>query len=344
MPSAFPDFLYEREFVGYGMETPDPKWPLPGGGTANIAISFCCEYSMGAESSIVHGDAGFESHLTEIPARTPPVPNGTRLDTNESSVEYGAREGVPRLLKLFKKYDMKCTWNICTQALEQSPFWSKELVASPHELCCASKRFLDYSRISPEEESKQIGEAIDSLQKITGDTSLPHGWLIDRFSNISPLLYAREHEARQLPLMYSSESSSDELPYWVPSPLALDSKEKASTGMLVIPVAHDTGDFKFVAAGSGWGSPKDFYDYLVDTFDTLYEEGEAGEPKMMTVLLHPHIIGRPGRMAYLEKFLQYVSKKDKVWVARRDEIAAHWTKTFPYDAKTAFGQTKQVPR
>lgn len=89
------------------------------------------------------------------------------------------------------------------------------------------------------------------------------GWLIDRFSNISPLLYARAHEERNLPLLYSSESSSDELPYWVSSPLVLDGQDKASNGMLVIPVTHDTGDFRFTSKGSGWASPKDFYEHLV---------------------------------------------------------------------------------
>ncbi|KAM0752910.1 glycoside hydrolase/deacetylase [Meredithblackwellia eburnea MCA 4105] len=340
MPS-YPDFIYEREFVGYGLNKPDPKWPAPGGGTANVAISFVIAYNAGAESNILNGDPGFETYQVELPPRGTVVPNGKRLDTNETAYEYGSRRGVPRLLDLFAKYKMKATWNVCTQALEQSPYWTKELLASGHEIACGGKRFIDYAQVEPEEEAKQIAEAIETLQKITGDKTLPHGWLIDRYSNISPLLYAREHESRQLPLLYSSDSSSDELPYWVPSPTTLDGKP--DTGMLVVPVTHDTGDFRFTSKGSGWGSPKDFYDNLVDTFDTLWEEGEEGEPKMMTILLHPLIIGRAGRCLYLEKFLQYISTKEKVWVARRDEIAEHFAKTFPYDPKKAFGITKQVP-
>ncbi|KAK4694620.1 allantoinase, partial [Phenoliferia sp. Uapishka_3] len=326
--------VLEREFIGYGMDSPDPQWP----GGANIAVSFVINYSAGAELSLLHGDTEGETHLTEIPARAKLL--GKRFDMIEGQYEYGAREGVPRLLRLFEEYGMKCTWNVSTLALEQAPYWAKALVESGSEISCAGKRYLDYANVAPEVEEQHILEAITSLQTITGDKTLPHGWFVDRPSNISTLLYTRAHSSLHLPTPYSSDSSSDELPFWVPSPLAAEGKE--DTGLLMVPMSHDTGDWKFSGRGAGWASPKDFHQYLKDTFDILYEEGEEGQGKMMTVVLHPHVVGHGGRTFYLEKFLQYIKSQPKVWVATRSQIAEHWATRFPYDPTKAFGQTKNV--
>ncbi|BGP14766.1 hypothetical protein JCM10213v2_002718 [Rhodosporidiobolus nylandii] len=238
------------------------------------------------------------------------------------------------------RYNMKATFNVSTQALEKAPYYAKVLASSPHELACAGKRYIDYMHVAPKQEEKDINEAIETLQMATGDRTLPHTWCVGRPSNISPLLYARAHHERSLPLYASSDTTSDELPYWTPSPLAtVDGLE--DKGMLNIPFTLDTGDHRFVNAGSGWASPKDFYEYLVDTFDCLYEEGENGQAKLMSIQLHPHVIGHGGRIYYLEKFLQYIREKgDNVWVARRDEIAQHWAAKFPYSPSAAFGQTK----
>ena len=67
-----------------------------------------------------------------------------------------------------------------------------------------------------------------------------------------------------------------------------------------------------------------------DCFDTLYEEGEEGQPGMMNVGLHCRMIGKPGRIAGLTKFLDYVMERDKVWIARRNEIAEHWISVHPF--------------
>ncbi|KAI5479962.1 hypothetical protein MNV49_002252 [Pseudohyphozyma bogoriensis] len=331
---ARPEWLLEREFIGYGMNPPNPQWP----NNSKIAVSIICNYFLGAESTMANGDEGGEPLHCEIPVRV--SLKSRRTDMTESQYEFGGREGMTRLLKCFTKYNVPVTWNISTQALEKDAHWLKPMVDGGHELSCASKRFIDYMHVSPEEEEKHIKEAVDTLQSLTGDKTLPQGWFVDRCSNVTPRLYAREHAARGLPLLYSSDAASDDLPYWVPSPLKDEGKE--DTGLLVVPHTHDTGDFKFNVAGAGWASPRDFFEHLKDTFDILYSEGEDGEPKMMTVIVHPHIIGRGGRFAYFEEFIKYITSKPDVWIARRDDIAKHWAKTFPYDPKTAFGQTPKT--
>lgn len=213
---------------------------------------------------------------------------------------------------------------------------------------------------SPEVEDEHINKAIDGLQTLFDDKSIPRGasrctlrartvsaddgrtgWCVDRRSCDSQRLYARAAAERGLPLLYSADSTSDELPFWLPSPLADEGKD--DQGLLIVPYQNDTSDAKFTVKGGGWATPKDFYTYLVDTFDVLYEEGQEGEPKMMSIMLHPHIVGHPNRTIYLEKFIDYIKSKQDVWIATREDIAKHWAQTFPYDPKTCFGRTKQVP-
>ncbi|CAD6569443.1 MAG: hypothetical protein CYPHOPRED_003377 [Cyphobasidiales sp. Tagirdzhanova-0007] len=316
--AKYPQLLPEREFIGYGLNKPDPKWP----NGAKIAVSFIVNYWYGSEANPELGDKTHEIlHLDLPPGATGPIRN----DMNEAQYEYGGREGLPRLLTLFKKYKVPATYNISVQALEIAPYWVQPIMENGGEISCASYRYLDYLHVAPEIEDEHINKSIDSLQKLTGDKSLPKGWFVDRRSNDSQRLYARAHEERGLTLVYSSDSASDELPFWLPSPLK--DEGKADPGLLIVPMTHDTSDVKF----------------NVDTFDVLLREGQEGEPKMMTVILHPHIIGHPGRMYFLEKLINYIQEKPDAWIATREDIAKHFASQFPYDPKTAFGQTKQVP-
>ncbi|WRT69067.1 uncharacterized protein IL334_006050 [Kwoniella shivajii] len=319
----------EREFVGYGFDQPDPQWP----GDAKVCVSFVVQYNMGAELNILEGDSTFCADYLEIPARVPPT--GIRNESNEMMYEYGAREGVPRLLSLFNRYQIPVTWNIFTRALEKAPYWVKPIVESGAELSLGGHRYRDNFYVDPEEEDKLINKSIDVLQDLTGDKELPKGWLVERRSNLSVKLYSMAHAERKLPVVYSSDSCADDVPYWVPSP----TKEEGQ-GLLMVPYSYDCSDLRFKMKGSGWASPKDYFSHLKDTFDCLLEEGEAGEGKMMTILLHPHIIGRPNRIFWLEKFITYVKSKPEAWLARRVDIAEHWVKRFPYNPETAFGQTK----
>ncbi|KAK4687079.1 allantoinase, partial [Tremellales sp. Uapishka_1] len=326
--SKYQEEFLEREFIGYGFDMPDPKWP----GGAKVCVSFVVQYNMGAESNVLEGDAESCADYLEI-AKNLPVPE--RNESSEMMYEFGAREGVPRLLKLFNKYQLPVTWNIFTRALERAPYWVKPILNSGAEMSCGGHRYRDNFYVDPKEEDRLISKSIDTLQELTGDDSLPKGWMVERKSNLSVKLYSLEHASRDLPLVYSSDSCADDLPYWVPSPTK-------SGGLLMIPYSYDCSDLRFNMRGSGWASPKDWFLHLRDTFDCLYEEAEQGEPKMMTVLIHPHIVGRPNRTFWLEEFVKYITMKPGAWVARRLDIAEHWQKIHPYDAKTAFGQTPVV--
>ncbi|WWC68282.1 uncharacterized protein I206_102205 [Kwoniella pini CBS 10737] len=319
----------EREFVGYGFDQPDPQWP----GDAKVCVNFVVQYYMGAELNILEGDPTFCAEYVEIPAKAPPT--GIRNESNEMMYEYGAREGVPRLLEMFNKHKLPVTWNVFTRALEKAPYWVQPILDSGAEISCGGHRYRDNFYVDPEEEDRLIGKSIDLLQGLTGDKTLPKGWLVERRSNLSTKLYSLTHAERELPLLYSSDSCADDIPYWIPSPTKEEGK-----GLLMIPFSYDCSDLRFKMKGSGFASPKDYFRHLKDTFDCLYEEGQAGEGKMMTVLIHPHIIGRPNRAFWLEEFIKYIKSKPDAWIARREDIARHWTETFPYDSKTAFGQTK----
>ncbi|GAA5823418.1 hypothetical protein JCM11251_000627 [Rhodosporidiobolus azoricus] len=324
---SYAPFIVERPMVGYGMTPPKVEWP----GRGKIAVSFVIEYTEGGELSLEHGDATSDNLFADLGTyATRPA----RDDMLESEFEHGPRAGLPRLMRLFEKYDLSATINVVTSALERAPYWSKRLVANPrYELACSSKRWIDYFDVDPVEEEKHIVEAIESMQKMGVE---PKGWYVGRRSNASQRLYARANKEKGIPLLYSSDSFSDDLPYWCVSPLAEEGYE--DEGLLVIPTQHDTSDWKFNATGAGWSSGKDWLSHLVDSFDTLYEEGEEGEAKLMTVSLHPRICGRAGRTAYLEEFIKYIKSKEGVWVPKREEIATFWREKFPYNPETAHGK------
>ncbi|WVW79353.1 hypothetical protein I302_101321 [Kwoniella bestiolae CBS 10118] len=178
----------EREFVGYGFDQPDPQWP--GGG--KICVSFVVQYYMGAELNVLEGDPTFCAEYVEIPAKAPPT--GIRNESNEMMYEYGAREGVPRLLEIFNKYKIPVTWNIFTRALEKAPYWVKPILDSAAELSCGGHRYRDNFYVDPAEEDRLIGKSIDILQDLTGDKTLPKGWLVERRSNLSTKLYSLTHK------------------------------------------------------------------------------------------------------------------------------------------------------
>ncbi|EIW68150.1 hypothetical protein M231_05494 [Tremella mesenterica] len=321
------DFTLEREFVGYGYKNIDPKWPKG----AKIAINFIAQYNVGSERSIELGDAETEYYLTELPIRARGKKG--KDDLLENQYEYGTRIGVPRLLDLFKRQGVPLTWNMYTLAMEKVPYWVKPILDSGAEITLGGKRWIDLlDGVSPEEEDSMIRESLDKLQEITGDKTIPAGWFTDRRSNRTIRLYAQAMEDKGLPLLYSSDSCSDDLPFWTKSPVH-------DKGLLMLPFSYDVSDAKYNLLGNGPNTPQAYFKYLKDTFDILYEEGVDGEPKMMTILLHPHITGRGTRAYWLEQFLEYIKSVDGVWIARRDEIAKHFASVHPYDPKTAFGQT-----
>ena len=291
---------YPRDLIGYGANPPHPHWP----GDARIAISFVLNYEEGGERCILHGDKESEAFLSEIPGALPL--EGVRHMSMESIYEYGSRSGVWRLLKLFNKYDVPLTIFAVAMAIERHPEVAHAMMDAGHEICSHGYRWIDYQYMDEAEERDHLVRAIEIIRKVTG--SRPQGWYTGRNGPNTRKLVMQEGG-----FLYDSDAYDDDLPYWV---------NEEEEPHLVIPYTLDTNDMRF-ATTQGFNSGEQFYQYLKDSFDTLYEEG-AEAPKMLSIGLHCRLAGRPGRIASLERFIRYARSHDKVWFSRRVDIAQHW--------------------
>ncbi|KDM92274.1 allantoinase PuuE [Photobacterium galatheae] len=303
---------YPRNLIGYGAVPPHPRWP----NDARVAVSFVLNYEEGGERCILHGDSESEAFLSEIPAAQP-FP-GQRHISMESIYEYGSRAGVWRILRLFKQYDIPLTIFGVAMALERHPDVAKAFVEAGHEICSHGYRWIDYQNMDESEERDHMMKAIEIIRDLTGER--PYGWYTGRTGPNTRRLVAEEGG-----FLYDSDAYDDDLPYW---------HEDGPKPQLVIPYTLDVNDMRF-ATVQGFNAGDQFFNYLKDTFDTLYEEGETA-PKMMSVGLHCRLIGRPGRIAALRRFLEYVRQHDKVWLCRRVDIAKHWHEHHPHPKMKEF--------
>ena len=286
--------------VGYGRTPPDPKWP----GGARIAVQFVMNYEEGGENCILHGDAASEAFLSEV-VGADPWPGQRHLNM-ESIYEYGSRAGFWRLWRQFTGRDMPVTVYGVAMALQRNPEAVAAMTEAGWEIASHGLRWIEYKDFSKDDERRHMADAIQIHTQSTGER--PLGWYTGRCSE-----FTRDLVMEEGGFLYSSDSYADDLPYWVSGPNAPH---------LIIPYTLDANDMRFASA-QGFNSGDQFYTYLKDTFDVLYEEGEDA-PKMMSVGLHCRLVGRPGRAAALARFLDYVKGHDKVWVARRIDIARHW--------------------
>ncbi|WP_295893578.1 allantoinase PuuE [uncultured Vibrio sp.] len=297
---------YSRDLIGYGPNPPHPHWP----NNAKVAISFVLNYEEGGERCVLHGDGESEAFLSEIPSAQPI--KGERHMSMESIYEYGSRAGVWRVLRLFEEYQIPLTVFAVAMAIERHPDVAQAMVKAGHEICSHGYRWIDYQYMDKDLEREHMSKAIDIIEQVTG--SRPVGWYTGRTGPNTRQLVAEEGG-----FLYDSDAYDDDLPYW---------HTEAGKPQLVIPYTLDANDMRFSTV-QGFNSGEQFYQYLKDTFDTLYLEGETA-PKMMSVGLHCRLIGRPGRIAALRKFLDYVKQHDRVWLTRRVDIAQHWHEVHPY--------------
>ena len=297
---------YPRDLIGYGATPPHPRWP----GGALIAVQVVLNYEEGGENSVLHGDEGAETFLSEI-INAAPVP-GARHMSMESIYEYGSRAGVWRLLRLFRKYDLPVTIFAVGAALERYPAMAEAFLKDGHEICSHGYRWINYQYVDEATERAHVAKAVEVLRALTGE--MPLGWYTGRTSPNTRRLVV-EHGG----FLYDADDYNDDLPFWV---------TEAGKPHLVVPYTLDANDMRFAAA-QGFNSGEQFFAYLKDTFDVLYAEGETA-PKMMSVGLHCRIAGRPGRIAALERFLRYASAHKDVWFCRRVDIARHWHETHPH--------------
>jgi putative urate catabolism protein len=305
-----PDNDYPRDLIGYGGKPPQANWP----GNARIAVQFVLNYEEGGENCVLHGDKGSEQFLSEIiGAQSYP----DRHLSMESIYEYGSRAGVWRILKEFEKRELPLTIFGVAMALQRHPELTKAFIEQGHEIACHGLRWIHYQEMPEEQEREHMQQAIEIIESLTG--SKPKGWYTGRDSpNTRRLL------VEQGGFSYDSDYYGDDLPFWT--------EVETATGdikpHLVVPYTLDTNDMRF-ATPQGFNSGDQFFSYLRDAFDVLYAEGES-EPKMLSIGLHCRIAGRPGRFAALQRFLDHIAQHDRVWVAKRIDIAEHWAQTHPY--------------
>jgi len=302
---------FERNFVGYGRTPPQPNWP----GNARIAVNFVLNYEEGSEASFMDGDNRTEHGLTENAIS--PVAAGQRDLAAESMFEYGARVGFWRIMRLFAERHLPMTVFACALALERNLEAAAAIREARHDVCCHGWRWVEPFKLTRSEEREHIERAVDSLLRTMG--SRPEGW----YCRYGPSVHTRGLLVEKGGFLYDSDAYNDELPYWV---------LQGGSPHLVIPYSLTTNDAKF--ARGNIATSEEYFAYLRDAFDVLYAEG-AEQPKMMSVGLHMRIIGHPARSGGLARFMDYVQRRDRVWICRRDEIARHWRKTFPYAAGLA---------
>jgi putative urate catabolism protein len=291
-----------RDLVGYGRNIPDPKWP----GGAKVAVQFVLNYEEGGESCILDGDPASENLLSEIvgAAAWP----GQRNLNMESIYEYGARAGFWRLHRMFTALDVPVTVYGVTLAMARNPDAVAAMNEAGWEIASHGYRWHEYKDYPEELERQHIIEAVRLHTEVAGER--PYGMYQGKPSGNTLKLVMEEGG-----FLYSSDNYSDDLPFWVPG---LDGKP-----FLIIPYTLDTNDMRF-ATPQGFNSGDQFFTYLKDAFDVLYQEGREGSPKMMSVGLHCRLVGRPGRAAGLRRFIEYVLKHDDVWIPKRIDIARHW--------------------
>ncbi|CAH1667738.1 allantoinase PuuE [Chelatococcus asaccharovorans] len=299
------DVPYPRDLVGYGRTPPAVRWP----GEARVAVQFVVNYEEGGENSILHGDPASEAFLTDV-LGAQPWP-GQRHMNVESMFEYGARAGFWRLRRLFDERGLTATVFGVATALMRSPEQVAAMKESGWEIASHALKWIEYRNMSEAEEHAQLHEAIRIHTEATGER--PLGWYTGRTSVNSLKLVMEEGG-----FAYSSDSYADDLPYWVSGPQGAH---------LIIPYTLDANDMRFINA-QGFPEGEAFFRYLKDSFDVLYAEGET-HPKMMSVGLHCRVAGRPGRAAGLARFLDYIQGHERVWVARRLDIARHWAAHHP---------------
>ena len=294
---------YPRDMLGYGQYPPNPKWPEK----ARVAVQFVINYEEGGENCILHGDPASETFLSEIIGAVPF--QDARHMSMESIYEYGSRVGFWRLHRLFTRFKIPVTIFGVAMALERNQEAVEAMLEADWEIASHGYRWIDYKNIPEEIEIEHIEKAISIHTSLTG--SRPLGWYTGRTSSNTQRLIQEEGG-----FLYDADSYADDLPYWVKTP--------AGKPHLVVPYTLDTNDMRF-ASPQGFNSGEQFFNYLRDAFDVLYAEGE-NYPKMMSIGLHCRLVGRPGRIASLEKFLAHLNSHSDVWICRRIDIAKHWHK------------------
>jgi allantoinase len=297
-----------RDFVGYGRNPPNPRWP----NGARLAVNFVMNYEEGSEASVSDGEDYTDTNLTEAHGVNQPA-KGRDLAA-EGMFEYGSRVAFWRLLRLFQERNLAMTVFGCALALERNAEAARAIRAAGYDVCCHGWRWLRPTGLTQAQEREQIAKAVASLKETIGER--PLGW----YCRYGPSVHTRRLLAEEGGFLYDSDSYADELPFW---------QTVAGKPHLVVPYSLATNDGKYLTAT---GTSSQWFEFIRDAFDMLYKEG-ADQPKMMSIGLHMRLIGHPSRAAGLERVLDHVLRHQDVWIARRVDIARHWRQVYPYLGK-----------
>ena len=304
---------YPRDLRGYGRDVPHAQWPEQ----ARIAVQFVLNFEEGGENNILHGDAGSEQFLSEMfnPASYP-----ARHMSMDGIYEYGSRAGVWRLLREFERRQLPLTIFGVASALQRNPETTAAFVELGHEIACHGLKWIHYQNMPIEEERAHMAEAMAMIQDLVGQRAL--GWYTGRDSPNTHQLVADYGG-----FAYDADYYGDDLPFW----MKLRKTDGSDTHQLIVPYTLDCNDMRF-ALPQGYSHADPFFAYMKDTFDVLYAEGDPrglDRPKMMSIGMHCRLLGRPGRITALQRFLDYIQQHPGVWIATRLDIAKHWTQTHP---------------
>jgi allantoinase len=304
---------YPRDLVGYGRHPPQAQWP----GQARVALQFVLNYEEGGENAVLHGDAASEQFLSEM--FNPPAIADRHLSM-EGIYEYGSRAGVWRILREFEKRGLPLTVFGIAMALQRNPEATAAFRELGHEIACHGWRWIHYQGVDEATEREHMRIGTDIIRQLTGER--PLGWYTGRDSPNTRRLVVDDGGFE-----YDSDYYGDDLPFWM--------KVKTTAGAvvphLVLPYTLDANDMRF-SLPQGFSQADDFFVYLRDSFDALYAEGETA-PRMMSVGMHCRLLGRPGRIVALQRFLDHVQAHDRVWICRRIDIARHWKQVHPFEGQ-----------
>ena len=300
---------YPRDLIGYGKNIPHANWP----GKARVAVQFVLNYEEGGENCVLHGDPASEQFLSEIVGAAA-YPD--RHMSMESIYEYGSRAGSWRILREFEKRGLPLTIFGVSMALARHPELTQAFGELGHEIACHGLRWIHYQGLSPEVERKHMEEGIAIIKKLTGKA--PEGWYTGRDSPNTHRIVADNGS-----FLYDADNYGDDLPFWMP----VIKSDGTEVQQLIVPYTLDSNDMRF-ATPQGFNTGDHFFQYLKDAFDVLYEEGEDC-PKMLSIGMHCRLLGRPGRFRGLQRFLDHIESKERVWICKRVDIAKHWREHHP---------------
>jgi allantoinase len=309
---------YPRDLKGYGRVPPHARWP----GGARIAVQFVLNYEEGGENCVLHGDQGSEQFLSEM---FNPASFADRHISMEGIYEYGSRAGVWRILREFEKRNLPLTVFGVGMALQRYPELTSAFKELGHEIACHGWRWIHYQNMDEATEREHMHKGMEVIEQLTGERAL--GWYTGRDSPRTRRLVA-DYGGFE----YDSDYYGDDLPFW----MQVQKTDGSMVPQLIVPYTLDCNDMRF-ALPQGYSHADPFFQYMKDSFDTLYAEGDPNgwdRPSMLSIGMHCRLLGRPGRITALQKFLDYIASHEHVWVCRRVDIARHWRATHPYQATT----------